>query len=197
MNKQEFLLALRNNLSALPKTQIDEHILFYNEIIDDHIEDGLSEEQAIAQIGLPEQIAKQILADSPIEKIKTTKPKRRLKIWEIVVIVLGSPIWVSLLLSALSAVLSLYVGLWCIVIALWSVFAALIGSTFGLLFGGIASVINGTVTEGLAILGASIVCAGLSIFMFFACNAATKGIVWLTKKIILLINKPFVKKEEI
>ena len=197
MNKQDFLLSLRKEISKLPKAQIDEHITFYSEMIDDRIEDGLSEEQATKQIGSPEQIAKQILADSPTLSNKAKKPKRRLKTWEILVSVLGSPIWISLLLSALSAVLALYVSVWCIIIALWSVFVALIGSTLGLLVGSAALIINGNVTEGLAVFGAAVVCAGLSIFMFFACKAATKGIVWLTKKTILLIKKPFVKKEEI
>ena len=48
MNKQEFLVQLRNALSGLPKDDIEERIEFYSEMIEDRIEEGLSEEEAIA-----------------------------------------------------------------------------------------------------------------------------------------------------
>lgn len=197
MNKQDFLLSLRKEISKLPQTQIDEHITFYSEMIDDRIEDGLSEEQAVLQIGSPGLIAKQILADSSAANVEAKKSKRRFKTWEIVVIVLGSPIWLSLLIAAFATGLSLYCSLWSAIISLWAVFVSLCACSFGGIIGGIISTINGYAAPGVAVIGISIACAGLSIFMFFACKAATKGIVWLTKKIMLLIKKPFVKKEEI
>ena len=45
-------------------------------------------------------------------------------------------------------------------------------------------------------IGAGIVCAGLSIFMFYGCKAATKGILVLTKKLAVWIKNCFIKKEE-
>ena len=47
MTKFEFLEELRNGLNGLPKNEIEERISFYSEIIDDYIEDGLSEEHAV------------------------------------------------------------------------------------------------------------------------------------------------------
>ena len=65
MNKLEFLLELSRALEGLPKEEIDEKLGFYNEIIDDKIEDGMSEEDAIAEIGSPEAIAMEIIAEYP------------------------------------------------------------------------------------------------------------------------------------
>ena len=50
MNKEVFLSELRKKLSGLPQSDIDERISFYAEMIDDRIEDGMTEEAAIEQI---------------------------------------------------------------------------------------------------------------------------------------------------
>ena len=63
MNKQEFLAQLRNALSGLPKDDIEERIEFYSEMIEDRIEEGLSEEEAIAAVGTVEEIAGQVIAE--------------------------------------------------------------------------------------------------------------------------------------
>lgn len=47
MNKQEFLVKLRKGLSGLPKEDIEERLTFYSEMIDDRMEEGLSEEEAV------------------------------------------------------------------------------------------------------------------------------------------------------
>ena len=51
MTKQEFLLNLRKGLLGLPPQDIEERLAFYNEMIEDRIEDGLSEEEAVAEMG--------------------------------------------------------------------------------------------------------------------------------------------------
>ena len=60
MTKQEFLSRLREGLSGLPEDDIAERLTFYGEMIDDRIEDGLSEEEAVAEVGSVDDIAAQI-----------------------------------------------------------------------------------------------------------------------------------------
>ena len=48
MIKQEFISALREKLSALPQIDPEKHIQFYEEMINDRIEDGMLEEDAVA-----------------------------------------------------------------------------------------------------------------------------------------------------
>ena len=45
MNKQEFITSLYNRLSGLPQNDIENSIEFYSEMIDDRIEEGLTEEE--------------------------------------------------------------------------------------------------------------------------------------------------------
>ena len=50
MSKQEFLDQLRARLSGLPRQDVIERLNFYSEMIDDRMEEGLSEEDAKAMI---------------------------------------------------------------------------------------------------------------------------------------------------
>ena len=61
MNKQEFLTELKKALSPLSKADLEERLSFYSEMIDDRMEEGLSEEEAVAAIGSPDEIAAQII----------------------------------------------------------------------------------------------------------------------------------------
>ena len=197
MTKLRFILSLQERLSCLPQDDLEERLSFYNEMIEDRMEEGLSEEEAVAAIGSVEEIAEQIVAEIPLAKLAKEKirPKRRLKGWEIVLLVLGSPIWLSLGIAAFAVMLSLYISLWAVIISLWAVFASLAGCFIGGVLAGILSAIGGNVASGLAVLAAGVVCAGLAIFMFYGCKAATKGILMLTKKTAIGIKNRFIKKE--
>ena len=198
MTKLEFILALNERLSGMPKSEITERLEFYSEMIDDRIEEGLSEAEAVADIGSVEDIAAQIVAETPLIKIakEKLKPKRHFKAWETVLLALGSPIWLSLLIAAFAVMLSLYAVVWAVIISLWSVFASFLGCTVGGIVGGICIAIFENPTVGIALMGAALFCAGLSIFSFLGCKAATKGILLLTKKAALGIKGLFLKKEK-
>ena len=46
MLKNEFMEQLRSRLVGLPSQEVEERLGFYSEMIDDRIEDGLTEEEA-------------------------------------------------------------------------------------------------------------------------------------------------------
>lgn len=197
MTKQEFLTELREALSGLPKKDVEEHIDFYGEIIDDRIEEGIAEEEVIREIGSAKQIVAQIIADTSLIKIakERIKPQKKLKVWEILLLALGSPIWLSLAVAAAAVILAIYVVLWAVIVSLWAVFVSLAAcSVCGVITGIFFTLIARGLT-GIALVGAGLVCAGLAIFMFFGCLETSKGIILLTKKIALGIKKCFVKKE--
>ena len=126
MSKQEFLDCLRKGLSGLPQEDIEERLTFYSEMIDDRIEEGLSEMEAVSAIGTVDAVITQVLADTPLTKLvkEKAKPKRTLRAWEIVLLVLGSPIWLSLLIAAFIITLAAYIVVWSVVITLWSIEAS-------------------------------------------------------------------------
>ncbi len=198
MSKQEFLVQLRKGLSGLPQDDMEERLIFYSEMIDDRMEEGLSEEDAVREIGNIDELISQIVADIPLTKLVKEKiiPKKRLKAWEIVLLLLSSPIWLCLLIVAFAVIFSLYVVLWSAIIALWAVFASIAACSIVGVAAGIVFTIGGNGLTGIAVIAAGIVCAGLSIFIFYGCKTSTKGILMLTKRIAVWIKNGFIKKEE-
>lgn len=197
MSKQEFLAQLRKGLSGLPQDDIEERLTFYTEMIEDQIEEGLSEGEAVSAIGSVDEIVAQVVAEIPLVKIakERIKPKRRLSAGEVVLLALGSPIWLSLGIAAFAAILSLYISLWAVIISLWSVFASFAACSIGGVLACVIFAVGGNGASGVAMLAAGIVCAGLAIFMFYGCKAATKGTLILTKKMAIWIKNCFIKKE--
>lgn len=185
MTKLKFLLSLNDKLSGLPEDDVQERLLFYSEMIEDRMEEGLSEEEAVSAIGSIDEIAAQIIAEITSAKtaFQEEKPKKQNKVWEIVLIVLGSPIWLSLLIAALAVVLSLYVSLWAVIISLWAVFASVTGCALAGFVAGLGFILSGNPLTGIAVIGAGIVCVGLSMFLFCGCKAATNATLLLTMKI--------------
>lgn len=165
MTKQQFLTALRSKLAHLSQEELEERLFFYGEMIDDRIEEGLSEEEAVAAAGSIDDFS---LPTQP-------KQKSRLRWWEITLLALGSPIWLSLLLAGVAVIFSL-------VISLWVCFLAVAASA-------LACIVAGTILafdslRGFAFLGAGLVCAGLSIFLFYGSFLTTKYMWKLPKKLM-------------
>lgn len=115
--------------------------------------------------------------------------------WVIILLILGSPIWISLLIAAFSVIISVYVSVWTVIVSLWSIFASFIAATFYGLITGICYICVGNTLTGIALVGAGIVCLGLTLLLFLGNRAATKGVSVLTKKILLEIKNRFCKKE--
>ena len=198
MLKTEFLECLRRGISTMPQEEIEECVTFYGEMIDDRMEEGLSEEIAVMAVGSVDEIVLQILSGRPMitqKEMPKKREKRRMRTWEIVLLAIGSPLWLVLLLAALSVVLALCVSLWAVLLSFWAMFASLVGTAFGVtVMGGLYAVLgNGTI--GLAAISAGLVCAGLAIFAFFGCQAASKGVLWLSKKTFLCGKACWRKKE--
>ena len=170
MNKQEFLTALRSRLHGLPQSDQQKSLNYYSEIIDDQVEDGLSEEAAVATLGSIDEIVQQIFMETPLPTLVKAKPSRRMKGWEIVLLILGSPIWLPILLAVLVVILGITVTYWSVILALYALdlsFAvcAVVG------FVGFASLcwIRQPI-QAMALLGVGLIGLGIAILGFFLCN---------------------------
>ena len=111
MTKKDFLATLRKKLRALPMSEVRERLGFYSEIIDDKMEEGLSECEAVADVGDIDEIAEQILAEV---EIPIKKSKAHASPWQIALLIIGSPVWFPILLSV-------YAVMWSVVITLWAI----------------------------------------------------------------------------
>ncbi len=197
MTKHEFLAALRKELHGLPQNDIDERLSFYSEMIDDKIEEGLSEEEAVSGLGTASDIIAQIMEDTPLTKLvkEKVRPKRSLKAWEILLLILGSPLWFSLLIAGFSVFIAFYAVIVSLIATVWAVEVAMVACTVTLLFAFVLFLSQGHIPAALAILSAAFLCAGIAILGAYGCHLATKRIVFLTKKIGICIKSLFVGKE--
>ena len=198
MKKHEFLDQLHKALSGLPPQEIDEQLIYYSEMIDDRVEEGFSEGEAILQIGTIEEIASQIIAEKSFAKVAKERlnTKRRLKAWEIVLLAVGSPLWITLITSAAAVIFSIYISLWAVIISLWAIFASVAACAPSCMLAGILFILESNVLAGVTMVSLGIICAGLAIFIFFGCKLAVKGVLQLTKSIVMYIKKFFIKKEK-
>ncbi|MBO4327764.1 MAG: DUF1700 domain-containing protein [Clostridia bacterium] len=196
MNKKEYIEKLEKALSGLPRSDVEERLAFYEEMIDDRIEEGMSEEEAVAGAGDIDSIVSQTIADVPLTRIikENTSGDRRLKWWEIALLILGFPLWFPLLIAAGAVLLSIYIVIWALIISLWAIEVSLWACALGGLVIAVIYFASGKTFAGIALLGAALLCAGLSIFMFFACIGASKGILRLTKKAASKFKALFIRK---
>ena len=61
MNKTDFLNALRKELKGLKPSEVRRNLSYYDELISDMAENGLTEEEAVSRIGSPAKAAGEIL----------------------------------------------------------------------------------------------------------------------------------------
>lgn len=180
MTKQEFLQQLEAGLSGLPEADIEEQLRFYSEMIDDRMEDGLTEEESVSQIGDPHEIAQRIISETPISRLVKEKVRNRapLGTLAIILLVLGFPLWFPIVIAVFSVLFSIFV-------AMWATNFAVAVSTPALLGGSVMMFVRGNIAQGFLSIGAAMVAAGLAILMFFAFKAITKAVALLIRRIII------------
>ena len=196
MTKLKFLLSLQERLSDLPQGDVEERLNFYSEMIEDRMEEGLPEEDAVAAVGSIEEIASQIRNDLSLDKHEMPSPRSGAthKVWRTVLLVLGAPVWLSLLIALIAVVVSLYISLWAVVISMW---CGVLGAVFETLLVILLSanlILADDISAGIMMLGLGMAGAGMVILLTIVCKAATKGMVLLTKWIAASIRKGFGKE---
>ena len=196
MSKQEFLQTLREKLNGLPQKDIEERISFYEEAINDRIDDGKSEEEAVSDVGSVDLIVEEIARDTPLITLVKERitPKRKIEGWEIVLLILGFPLWFPLALTGLILALVFYLLIWVGVIVTYSVEIALTGSAIASFIAFFANLFSGTFNP--IMLGAFIMCSGGAILLVFGCIGATKGTLKISKDILTKIKTLFIRKGE-
>lgn len=174
MNKQEFLDALRASLEGLPREDIEASLEFYGEAIDDRMESGLTEQEAVAEIGSVEEVAVQILSEMPLPKLIKARAKGSPSGWQIALIVLGSPVWLPLLLAAAICLLAAYLVVWSVVISFYALDAALAMGAIGGLAGTVQSLTQGNFSGAGMAFGIGMISAGLSVLLFLGMGRVSK-----------------------
>lgn len=195
MTKQLFLNELSAALHGLPREERYRTLRYYDELIDDRMEDGQSEEEAVSGLGEPEQVAREILGE---EEAPASTGKGR-KVWLIVLLALGFPLWGSLLLAAVIVLLCVYLCLFLPafvlgVLSLASLAGAVVGvagTPFLILDVGL---FTGGLPAGLFQLGLSVALLGLAVLSALGFYFTGKATVKAGRAIWRWIRRSFSKK---
>lgn len=197
MNKQEYLESIRSRISAMPADDVNRFMDYYSEMIDDRVEDGLSEEEAVADMGSPDAAVEQILEDMPLTKLvkEKIKPKHELKAWEVVLIVLGSPVWIPLLITAAVLLLTLWIVAFALLISFYAVVLSFVVVGIGGLICTIPLFVVYSPYTAVLMLGAALIGIGIAILFVVSVKPVTVGIFKVCKASVNGIKRMFVKEK--
>lgn len=173
MKKQEFIDKLSGLTKDLTASEREKAIQFYTEIIEDKIESGISEEEAVAQLGSPTGAAQKIKTDMQAKSKKTKK----------IILISTCVIWVPFLLTMILMVFSIYLVLWTVII---TGFCAVL--SFACVF------LEGILTLFMVIahnLPAAVLQLGIALFCGGAAILSYMGMIRLTKLFLHYSAKSF------
>lgn len=204
MKKSEFLERLRREIRNLPYDEVEKTITYYEEMISDRIEDGATEEEAVASLGTPEAIARDLQANQPFStiikrKVEDYKEKRSSENTALVIVLLIVlfPFWFPILMSGLSVLAGLFAAIGGIIVTFWAVSIAIGVGGVGLIIASAFGFATSYIPTGFFSIGSGIALIGLSIIAVIISIYATKGIVKLMGMLIHSIKKLFVRRSNV
>ena len=120
MNIEQFLKRLKVALSFMQPIEQVRTVQYYREILEDRVEEGLTEEEAVAEMESVEDIAASLMPEDEelppvVEYIE--KPQKR-SAWTWIFLILGFPLWFPLLVAVGAVVLAVVVSLWAVFVTM-------------------------------------------------------------------------------
>ena len=197
MNKAEFLDLLKRRLEGLPEADRTKFLDYYSEMIDDRVEEGMSEAEAVAELGSMDEIVSSVLAETPIKRLVGAKLKKKseLRGWHIALLVLGAPLWIPLLIALLAIIFSVYITLFSLIFAAFIVVFSFAVTAVASIASAVHSLIFGRLGDGMVFFGLALFFAGLTLLTFIVASAFAKLTYRGTKAITLFIKSRFIRKE--
>ena len=194
MNKQEYLAALRRALEQMPPEEREKQLAYYDELICDMCEDGMSEEEAAARLGDPNAVAQELLAELPLSTLVKTRISSGGSLSPLVIalLVLGFPLWFPLLVSCGAVVLSLLITIWALFVSYAAVAAALLISAIAM---AIALPLGFVEGSPLMAAGLLLAAAGAGILLALSLPPLARLLGRATKALGRGVKSIFIKKE--
>ena len=193
MTKQEFLQGLETRLRQENIANVDSVLDFYDEMISDRMEEGMSEEDAVAKNEDIESIVNSmnleksmpnLIKDTIAKKHDNAKKNNKSASWT-VLLVIGAPIWIPLALAYMAVVFSFIVCIFSLLLAYFAIALSFSVSSI-LYFIGAFTVFIGNVTFAgcVFMIGTSLLLGGISVFMWIGAKSVTRQILDFTKTIL-------------
>ncbi|MDR1002849.1 MAG: DUF1700 domain-containing protein [Oscillospiraceae bacterium] len=191
MTKSEFLLKLQSSIKDIP--DYEKALAYYSEMLDDRMEDGMSEEEAVTSLGSIEAIRGKLIDETALQTIIRSRSSVPLTATAIVLIILGFPLWFPLVLTALILLFTLFITVMLLIMT-----AFLILFSFAL--SGVVMVITSPfmiAANPLAALfsfGAGLASVGIAMLLLYPAIYFAKGLWSLVKLAGRAIKSIFVKR---
>lgn len=197
MTREEYLRILQSNLVNVPPEEVWNIMQYYREYFEDAGEENAA--RVMEELGPPELLARKVSADFvsgsfTMQGNMYSKPQKEKKsyTWLIVILmILTSPIWFGVLITALALVFSAIIVVVSLVFAVGVAGVSLTGAGLIAVGSGIATLIT-SVPTGVMLIGAGMMSAGFGIlFIMLLC-----WLFVLVKRLILWIKKKFTERKQ-
>ncbi len=184
MSKEEFLSTLKAELEKQNLGNVENMLQFYDEMICDRMEDGMTEEEATASLGPIQNIVKEVVWEKPVttlvkEKVQQSKAKADERgkgaIW-IVLAVLGFPIWLPIAVVIMICFLVICLLYWILVLTIAIVAASIPLSAVTCLLGTVLLLFGAAPPSSVLIgAGGALALGSLSFLLYKPCLLFFKG----------------------
>lgn len=189
MTKSEFISSLKKELRRMKNSELKKTLSYYGEIIDDKIESGKSEEEAVAELDNPKDIAAGILEDDEVKA--NLKPE--FMVASTLLLIIGSPVWVPIAIAVIAIIAALYITAWALIFSFAAAELSIALSAIACVLAGIIAIPNNWLSS-LFLIGAALVLAGLAILLFFPLKALVKWAIHVSWSIFDKIRNSIVKR---
>ena len=186
MKTEEFLKELQLKIKQLPADEKKRILDFYQEMIEDRIENGEKEEQIIEEFGSADTLAQKILEESNSPAPPQKFQWKNLSVGVKALLIAGSPVWIIFVLTGFILYLVGWIlaAVFYIVPAVFAIFAVGgVGSGIYLLF------TNPSV--GAIQMGIGLTSIGLTLLFYYSARAFSKK--YLSFSRFLMKKLPFRK----
>lgn len=197
MNKKDFIGALTDRLGEIPQAELERSVEYYSEMIDDRIEDGMSEEEAVAQIGSVDDAVSEVLSGISLPKLIKNKASRHKSssAAQTVLAVLTFPIWFPIMLTAIILFITFFILIITLVIALSTIPFSFGISALAALIGFVVLLFTARGPSASLLLGGGLVCLGIFLLVCPAFTVTVKAIFRICKRFVLWIKSLFIGRK--
>lgn len=196
MNKELFLQQLRVRLQYLPPLEQQRTLSYYEEMIADRMEDGISEQEAVAALGPIENIVKDTYEDLGFTQLlqanmrMNTTNKISDKILIALIIFITAPFWLTFAVLAFSILISIAAVIFSLFIAFVAVIFAFGISAIACLAAFVIFIIHGQPLAALFVFGLMLVVAAITIALAPTIPTVGRGTMKVVKEIFRSAKKP-------
>lgn len=194
MTRDEYLQALRDNLTTMTDDEKDDVIRYYLE----YFIDSGNEQATMEELGAPEALADRLCGTDNYKDKKNegewradtagsyvsegTYGKKKKSVGKIIALICTSPIWIPLAIAAVSVIAALGIVILSVALTVFIVAAVcVVGGAACLIAGAIA--FAKSAADGLVVFGGGLVTIGIGILAYFLGMYIFRGIKALLKKL--------------